>query len=207
MQQLIEDLLRYSRVATQGRPFSLVDLGRVTDDVVEDLADVITQSGAVINIGPLPVISADPTQMRQLMQNLVSNAIKFRREGVTPQIDVAATPDEGWVKIVVRDNGIGFEPQYARRIFRVFERLHGRGTYPGTGIGLALCRKIAERHGGTVSAESVLGEGSAFTVTLQTQRTEAVSETPRAINRPDSPGSDDRERAGSTQSEESHVAV
>jgi signal transduction histidine kinase len=212
MQQLIEDLLRYSRVATQGRAFGPVDLGQVTADVVEDLDETIAQSGAVINVGPMPVISADATQMRQLMQNLVSNAIKFRREGVSPQVDIAATPEEGWVQIVVRDNGIGFDPQYARRIFRVFERLHGRGAYPGTGIGLALCRKIAERHGGSVSADSVLGEGSTFTVTLQTQRTEAVSETSHAIDPSDhadadSPGSDGWDPAGSSRAEDPHVAV
>ena len=135
-------------------------------------------------------------QMRQLLQNLISNAIKFRREGVTPEVEVSATLDADWVKIVVSDNGIGFDPQYARRIFRVFERLHGRGAYPGTGIGLALCRKIAERHGGTVFAHSVVGEGSVFTVTLQTGRTEAVTGMPAAH--------DDDEPA---HTEEPYVAV
>jgi signal transduction histidine kinase len=118
--------------------------------------------------------------MRQLLQNLISNAVKFWREGVTPEVYVDAKAESGWVTIEVRDNGIGFDPQYSRRIFRVFERLHGRGTYPGTGIGLALCRKIAERHGGTIAARSVPDEGSTFTVTMQTQRTEAVSDTPNA---------------------------
>jgi signal transduction histidine kinase len=196
MQELIEDLLRYSRVSTQGRPFAAVDLGQVANDVVEDLEDVVGQSGAVIRVGQLPTISADPTQMRQLLQNLISNGLKFRRDGVTPEVDVSASLDEGWVKLVVSDNGIGFDPQYARRIFRIFERLHGRGTYPGTGIGLALCRKIAERHGGTVFAHSVLGEGSVFTVTLQTRRAEAVTGSPR--------GERDDEHA---QSEEPYVAV
>lgn len=175
MQHLIEDLLKYSRAATEERAFSSVNLGELTAEVLDDLDTAIQRSRAVIRVGALPTISADPTQMRQLMQNLLSNAIKFRREGVTPAVDVQASLDEGWVKLVVRDNGIGFEPQYARRIFRVFERLHGRGPYPGTGIGLALCRKIAERHGGTVIAQSVLGEGSTFTVTLQTRRTEPVA--------------------------------
>ncbi|HET9103153.1 MAG TPA: ATP-binding protein [Solirubrobacteraceae bacterium] len=178
MQQLIEDLLRYSRVATQGRPFSEVDLGPVAAEVLDDLEDVITASGAVIRVGDLPTLAADPLQMRQLLQNLVSNALKFRREGVVPEVDISATADADWIRLTVRDNGIGFEPQYAQRIFRVFERLHGHGAYPGTGIGLALCRRIAERHGGSVQATGTLGEGSAFTVTLQAHRTEAVSDQP-----------------------------
>jgi signal transduction histidine kinase len=180
MQTLIEDLLRYSRVSTQSRPFSPVDLKRVTDDVLEDLADQVTRSGAILRIGEMPTINADSPQMRQLLQNLISNAIKFRSEDVAPEVEVESKVESGWLTITVRDNGIGFDPQYSQRIFRVFERLHGRGTYPGTGIGLALCRKIAERHGGTIVADSVLGEGSIFTVTMQTQRTEAVSDAPPA---------------------------
>jgi signal transduction histidine kinase len=196
MQQLIEDLLRYSRVSTQGRPFTAVDLAKVANDVVEDLEETVRESGAEIRVGQLPTISADPIQMRQLLQNLISNGVKFRREGVTPEVDVSASLDEGWVKLIVSDNGIGFDPEYARRIFRIFERLHGRGAYPGTGIGLALCRKIAERHGGTVFAQSVLGEGSVFIVTLQTRRAEAVTGL--------APGEPDDEPA---QSEEPYVAV
>ncbi len=196
MQQLIEDLLRYSRVSTQGRPLAAVDLGQVANDVTEDLEEVMRQSGAVVRLGQLPTISADPIQMRQLLQNLISNAIKFRREGVAPEVDVSASLDGGWVKLVVSDNGIGFDPQYARRIFRIFERLHGRGTYPGTGIGLALCRKIAERHGGTVVAQSVVGQGSVFTVTLHARPPEAVTGLP--------PGESEDENA---QSEEPYVAV
>jgi signal transduction histidine kinase len=161
MQRLIEDLLKFSRVATQGRPFAAVNLGSIAEEVLEDLEDTI---------------NADAHQMRQLLQNLISNAIKFGREGVAPKIEISATVQDGVATLVVRDNGIGFDPQYSRRIFRVFERLHGRGAYPGTGIGLALCRKIAERHGGTVIADSDPGEGSAFTVTMQTHRTEGVSD-------------------------------
>jgi signal transduction histidine kinase len=197
MQTLIEDLLRYSRVSTQGRPFAPVDLRGVADDVIEDLSEQITSTGAVVRVGSLPTINADAPQMRQLLQNLISNAIKFRREGVTPEVDVDSKVESGWVTISVRDNGIGFDPQYSRRIFRVFERLHGRGTYPGTGIGLALCRKIAERHGGTIVARSIPDEGSTFTVTMQTQRTEAVS---------DAPQTDDEESAHAT-TEEPYVAA
>jgi signal transduction histidine kinase len=174
MQRLIEDLLMFSRVSTQGRPFTPVDLGKVTREVVEDLDEQVVHAGATVQIGDLPTISADAPQMRQLLQNLISNGLKFRRDDVAPVIDISATTSDGWVKLVIRDNGIGFDPQYAERIFRVFERLHGRSSYPGTGIGLALCLKIAERHGGTVLAESVHGQGSTFTVAMQSQRTEAV---------------------------------
>jgi signal transduction histidine kinase len=112
------------------------------------------------------VISADPLQMRQLLQNLISNALKFRRPDVPPEVTVAAEVRGDKVQIVVSDNGIGFESRYSRRIFRVFERLHGRTEYPGTGIGLALCRKIAERHDGMIVADGEPGVGSTFTVTL-----------------------------------------
>jgi signal transduction histidine kinase len=112
------------------------------------------------------VISADPLQMRQLLQNLISNALKFHRPGVSPEVSVAAEVRGDKVQIVVSDNGIGFDSRYNRRIFRVFERLHGRSEYPGTGIGLALCRKIAERHDGTIVADGEPGVGSTFTVTL-----------------------------------------
>jgi signal transduction histidine kinase len=166
MQTLIQDLLKFSRVATHGRPFVPVDLGAVTSEVLEDLEAQIQRTGAAVEVGELPTISADPLQMRQLMQNLISNALKFHRDGVPPEVAVSATVDEGRVELTVRDNGIGFEPQYAARIFRVFERLHGRSEYPGTGIGLALCRKIAERHGGTALADATPGVGATFTVIL-----------------------------------------
>jgi signal transduction histidine kinase len=174
MQKLIEDLLKYSRVATHGRPFAPVDLAQVTRDVLEDLEAQVERSQAVVEVGPLPAISADPLQMRQLMQNLISNAIKFRRPEVTPRVLIEATADDGKIRLTVRDNGIGFDPQYSRRIFRVFERLHGRGEYPGTGIGLALCRRIAERHGGTVFADSEPGKGATFTVTLPMRQRDEV---------------------------------
>ena len=196
MQRLVEDLLTFSRVGTQRRPFAPVDLETLTHDVLEDLDDSVRGSGAVVRVGALPTISADAPQMRQLLQNLISNALKFTREGVAPEVDISATIQDGRVTLVVRDNGIGFESRYAGRIFRVFERLHGRGAYPGTGIGLALCRKIAERHGGTVVAESVPGTGSTFTVTMQTQRTGADTEAPAA-----------QTGGAQTEQEEPYVAV
>jgi signal transduction histidine kinase len=171
MQRLIEDLLMFSRVATQTRPFVDVDLGQVTREVLEDLDDLVRRTDAVVRVGPLPTIAADPPQMHQLLQNLISNALKFRRGGVRPEVDLSAVVANGSMRLVVRDNGIGFEPQYAERIFRVFERLHGRGAYPGTGIGLAVCRKIADRHGGTITAEGALGRGAALTVTLPVRQT------------------------------------
>jgi signal transduction histidine kinase len=174
MQNLIEDLLRFSRVATHGRPFAPVDLGTVTHEVLDDLESQVERSGAIVDVGKLPTISADALQMRQLMQNLISNAIKFRRPGVTPEVTIRAHVDGERMKLTVADNGIGFEPQYNRRIFRVFERLHGRSEYPGTGIGLALCRKIAERHGGSAAADSEPGKGSVFTITMPLHQTEEV---------------------------------
>jgi signal transduction histidine kinase len=189
MQRLIEDLLKFSRVATQGRPFGPVDLGAITREVVEDLEDPINGAGAEIRIGELPTINADAHQMRQLVQNLISNAIKFHRDGVKPEVEISAEQTGDFVKLTVRDNGIGFDRQYRGRIFRVFERLHGRGTYPGTGIGLALCRKIAERHGGTVVADSVPGQGSVFIVTLQAKRSEAVVRPPSSEDDGSAPSS------------------
>ncbi|MHB8690941.1 MAG: sensor histidine kinase [Solirubrobacteraceae bacterium] len=174
MQQLIEDLLKFSRVSTHGRPFAPIDLGQVTREVVDDLEAQVHQAGAKIKIGELPTTNGDALQIRQLMQNLISNALKFRREGVTPEVSIDGTVEAGMAEINVRDNGIGFDPRYRGRIFRVFERLHGRSEYPGTGIGLALCRKIAERHGGTVVADGVPDEGATFTVRLPVNRREEV---------------------------------
>jgi signal transduction histidine kinase len=169
MQTLIEDLLKFSRVATHGRPFATLDLGQVVREVLEDLDHEVERTGAHVHVGELPTLSADALQMRQLFQNLISNALKFRREGVAPEVSIeGSVGHDGFAVITVADNGVGFDPQYSRRIFRVFERLHSRTAYPGTGIGLALCRKIAERHGGTVIADSVAGAGSTFTVTIPT---------------------------------------
>ncbi|HLM66948.1 MAG TPA: ATP-binding protein, partial [Longimicrobium sp.] len=167
MQGLIRDLLVYSRVGSHVQLFSPVALQGVVSEVVGDLQARIEDSGARVEVGPLPVIHADPLQMRQLMQNLIGNALKFHRPGTPPAVHVDATAqDDGTARITVRDNGIGFDPQYVDRIFAPFERLHPRQHFEGTGMGLAICRKIARGHGGDITARSVPDEGSEFVVTL-----------------------------------------
>jgi light-regulated signal transduction histidine kinase (bacteriophytochrome) len=176
MRCLINDLLTYSRVTTKARPFVPVELGRIAREVMSDLQVAIEQADARIELGELPVVEADPTQMRQLLQNLLSNALKFRREALQPEVHITArlyTADRSihrgagrLCEVTVADNGIGFKPDYAERIFGIFQRLHGRGEYPGTGIGLATCRKILERHGGAITASGQAGEGATFVFTL-----------------------------------------
>jgi PAS domain S-box-containing protein len=166
MQILINDLLAFSRVTTKGQPFVAVDLQQIAREVVHDLEVRTHEAGAEMIIGELPVIDADPLQMRQLLQNLTSNALKFHRPGVPPRVEIRGATNDGHAEITVADNGIGFEEKYADRIFTMFERLHGRGKYEGTGIGLAICRKIAHRHDGEIIARSVPGEGSTFVVRL-----------------------------------------
>jgi len=172
MQILISDLLRFSRVTTQAQPFTQVDLSQIAGEVVTDLETRIDASGGRVEVGPLPTIDADATQMRQLIQNLIANALKFRDPDTAPVVRLEAEIDGGAnvCKLLVRDNGIGFDEKYLDRIFNVFQRLHTRGTYEGTGIGLAVCRKIAERHGGSITAQSAPGKGSTFIVTLPLRR-------------------------------------
>lgn len=176
MQRLIDDLLIYARISTRGLPFEPVDLGRVATEVASDLEARLEEGGGRLDIGPLPTIEADPLQMRQLLQNLLGNALKFAATDRPPRVTVellpAVTPDV--VTIVVGDNGIGFDPIYARRIFEPFERLHGRSEYDGTGIGLAIARRVVERHGGTISADATPGEGARFTVSLPMHATGSV---------------------------------
>lgn len=166
MQALIIDLLAFSRVRTHSQPFEKVDLARIVAQVMQDLEIGIAEIGATITVSELPVLEADPTQMRQLFQNLLGNTLKFQRPDVPLQVTVSCRLAEPFYEITVADNGIGFEPQYAERIFNVFERLHGRESYAGTGMGLAICRRIAERHRGDIHAESQPGEGAVFTVRL-----------------------------------------
>jgi PAS domain S-box-containing protein len=166
MQALINDLLVFSRVTTKAQPFVPVDLNVVVHEVMHDLEVRIHQAGAEVTIEALPVIDADPSQMHQLIQNLISNGLKFHRPDTPPRVKISGKVIHAFAEIVVSDEGIGFDERYAERIFTMFERLHGRGTYEGTGIGLAICRKIAQRHGGDIRARSVPGEGSSFIVTL-----------------------------------------
>jgi signal transduction histidine kinase len=170
MRTLIDDLLAYSRVASRGKPFESVDLNQVAAEVVSDLEGRIEQTQGHVDVGALPTIEADAMQMRQLFQNLIGNALKFRKPDIAPLVFVRSesVEDNGSAtcKLSVKDNGIGFEDTYAERIFQLFQRLHGRGVYEGTGMGLAICRKIVERHGGHIMARSEPGHGSEFVVTL-----------------------------------------
>ncbi|HWW62061.1 MAG TPA: ATP-binding protein, partial [Thermoanaerobaculia bacterium] len=170
MQILINDLLAFSRVTTKAQPFVPVNLGDIAREVAHDLEHRVHEANGEIVIGELPTVDADALQMRQLFQNLAGNALKFHRDGVAPRVEIRGDVEDGRCRISVSDNGIGFEEKYADRIFTMFERLHGRGKYDGTGIGLAICRKIVERHGGSIAARSTVGEGSTFIVTLPMER-------------------------------------
>lgn len=165
MKQLIDDLLEYSRVETRGKPFTETDTAQLLERVLAALQVAIQESGAEISFNGMPKLKADPTQLAQLFQNLIGNAIKFR--GEQPLKIEIGTEKEGkeW-HFTVRDNGIGIEDQYFEKIFLVFHRLHCREEYPGTGIGLAICKRIVERHGGTIWVESEIGVGSDFHFTL-----------------------------------------
>jgi hypothetical protein len=161
MQTLINDLLAYSRLETRSKVFEPVDCQAVLDDVLVVLRTAIEESSAVITHGLLPTVQADRTQLFQLFQNLIGNALKFRGEK-PPQIHITAKQQNGRWLFAVKDNGIGIEPQYMERIFVIFQRLHSRDKYSGTGIGLAICKKIVERHGGRIWVESQPGNGSTF---------------------------------------------
>jgi signal transduction histidine kinase len=165
MQTLISDLLSYSRVGTQGKAFELVHCDAVLDRVLKSLQLAIEDTGAVITREPLPAVAGDSIQLTQLFQNLLTNAIKFH--GKKPPLVQISTENNGsmW-KIAVRDNGIGISPEHADRIFVIFQRLHTKTEYPGTGIGLAICKKIVERHGGRIWVEASPGGGSTFFFTI-----------------------------------------
>lgn len=195
MQALIEDLLSLSRVTTRAQPFVETDLNQIVQEVISDLEVQIQQTNGIVEVESLPIISADPLQIRQLLQNLIGNALKFHRPQVPPHVKISCLPpiqtepqldtftttptnphfpiqpirQQNQIEqyeIIVTDNGIGFEQKYTDRIFNIFQRLHGRSEYEGTGIGLAICRKIVERHHGKISATSKPNQGATFTITL-----------------------------------------
>jgi signal transduction histidine kinase len=172
MQILIDDLLAFSRVTSQARAFTRVDLSRVAAEVVSDLESRIEKSNGRVVIGPLPVIDADASQIHQLLQNLIGNALKFHAADRTPVVKVSSEKiDENFCQINVADNGIGFDMQYLDRIFKPFQRLFSRETYEGTGMGLAICRRIVERHSGTITANASPGKGATFIIRLPIHQT------------------------------------
>jgi light-regulated signal transduction histidine kinase (bacteriophytochrome) len=162
MSALIEGLLAVSRVGTRSLPHEPVDCELVLHGVLDDLTAALDEAGATVTHAPLPTLPGDATQLAQLLRNLLDNAVKFRRPGAPAQVHVAAARDgDAWV-FRVSDNGLGIEPQYFDRIFVIFQRLHLQDEYPGTGIGLAVCRRVVERHGGRIWVESEPGAGSTF---------------------------------------------
>jgi light-regulated signal transduction histidine kinase (bacteriophytochrome) len=184
MQALINGLLEYSRVGTRGNVPTPAPAGLALREALENLQTLIQESGAVIAADPLPVVPADAAQLTHVFQNLIANAITFRSER-TPEIQVGSRREDGAWLFWVRDNGIGIEPQYHERIFMIFQRLHTRTKYPGTGIGLSICKRIVERHGGKIWVESQPGQGATFYFTLpdkgQTHEPSSERETDRDL--------------------------
>jgi PAS domain S-box-containing protein len=190
MQSLITDLMTFSRVETKAQTFVAADLGVIAREVSADLETRIEQTGGRIEIEELPTIDADPVQMRQLLQNLIGNSLKYYRAGVPPVIRIysqklnerrrdsitksGCLDQKQLCQILVADHGIGFDEKYLDRIFNMFQRLHKKGEYEGTGVGLAICRKIVDRHGGTITARSSPGKGATFVVTLPVKQPKEV---------------------------------
>ena len=183
MRTLINDLLSFSRVSTEARPFEPVDLNQVLLDVLSDLEILIKETGAIVTHPTLPCIDADPLQIRQLFQNLIGNAIKFHQKDIKPKVDIMfkleeTTDIDGLYSemciLTFKDNGIGFEEEFNDKIFDVFQRLHNRTEFEGTGVGLAICRKIVQRHGGVINAKAKLNEGATFTFSLRVQNKQDI---------------------------------
>lgn len=177
MQELINDLLAYSRVGTQGRSFEPTDCEAVLQRVLRNLEISIQESGAAITHDQLPTVLGDPVQIQQLLQNLIANGIKFRR-AEAPRVHIGAEHREAgkggeWL-FSVRDNGIGIDAKYSDRIFQIFQRLHNRRKYSGTGIGLAICKKIVERHGGRIWLDGEPGVGATFYFTIPVQAGKSI---------------------------------
>ena len=177
MRTLINDLLSYSRLSSNELKREKCDLNKITKGILDDLEIKISETNATINIGELPTIEGSPTLLRQLIQNILTNSLKFQREGVEPVIKITAEIHQSpppslkeaskpYCEIVISDNGIGFEQKHADQIFGIFKRLHGRSAYDGTGIGLATCRKVVERHGGTIKAYGTPNVGAEFHIKI-----------------------------------------
>jgi light-regulated signal transduction histidine kinase (bacteriophytochrome) len=166
MQSLINDLLEFSRVKTRGSDLKPTDCNAVLAETLATMKSRILESGAEVASDTLPPVVADASQLQQVFQNLIANAITFHRDGVSPRVRITARRLNGVVEFSVADNGIGIEAQYFEKIFVIFQRLHSRAKYEGTGIGLPLCKRIVERHGGRIWVESEPGAGSTFFFTL-----------------------------------------
>jgi signal transduction histidine kinase len=173
---MINDLLAFSRLTSQPGSFALTDLTAIAKDAVSDLQVQIEEAGGRVEVGELPSIEAEPDQMRRLLQNLIANALKFRRDETPPKVRVDGSLVNRGVtvccELTVADNGIGFDEQYLDRIFSIFQRLHSRSEYDGTGIGLAVCKKIVQHHAGSITAQSKPGEGSTFVIILPARQRE-----------------------------------
>jgi len=167
MQQVIQDLLAYSRVQTKTHEFGLTDANLAVEQALRNLQAAVRDRQAVVGVaGQLPEIYADEIQITQVFQNLIGNALKFQRPGTTPEIRISAAREGDEWRFSVADNGIGIDERHRDRIFMLFQRLHGKGEYEGTGIGLAICKRIVERHGGSIAVESTPGAGSTFTFSI-----------------------------------------
>lgn len=170
MKRLTNDLLSYSRLDDEAPEDVRTNAGEAVDEALRNLEVRLEETGAVVTRDPLPVVAVDEVRLVQLFQNLIGNAVKFRREGVTPRVHVGVERhEEGW-RFAVKDNGIGIDPKYFDRVFGVFQRLHGRDAFVGSGIGLAMCRKIVESYGGRIWIESEPGRGATFLFTLPIRR-------------------------------------
>lgn len=167
MRSLVQDLLKYSRAGSVEIKLSPVDPNKICKDVLTDLRQAIEESKATVAFDPLPKVLADESQIRLVFQNLIANAIKFRKDGEAPRIHVGTYSDNGKAQFIVQDSGIGIDPKYFEKLFIIFQRLHPQSVYPGTGIGLAICKKIIDRHGGDIWVESSIGQGSKFYFSLK----------------------------------------
>lgn len=181
MSTLIDDLLTFSTLATGQQPLKKLDIQALMPEIIQALKLKIKTTGAVITFSDLPQIEAEPAQIQKLLYELISNAIKFRRNGITPVITIQGRTMPNHSEIEVQDNGIGFDEQYTEKIFGLFQKLHGKNRYDGNGSGLAFCRKIVQRHGGEISAKAGTHNGASFTVKLPLSH---FKKTPQQMDNP-----------------------